>query len=361
MAETPAADKLRERLRGVSGKGRGFSSGGRAATMKDMSVSTSPTERAEPKPLPQNFQSVQPGGGVCYRIELAWGRWRRRWLKTCRPGYVQRMAELRRGSTEGAPHEVLDARDLKFCRNRTACDWDERDDLFRWRGRLPFARWGLAELQLMGWPLLAATVALAWLAVAVPTARWCAWLTPLTAVPLALVVYFFRDPPRRVPQEPGLIVAPADGTVAEITPLEHDEFIGGPAVRIGIFLSIFNVHLNRAPVRCRVIELRYHPGEFLNALRPESAIRNENTWIGLEEEDPPHRRLVVRQISGAIARRIVCALRPGEVVERGAKFGMIKLGSRTELILPKTDGLAVEVAVGQRIKAGSTVMARWGG
>ena len=82
--------------------------------------------------------------------------------------------------------------------------------------------------------------------------------------------------------------------------------------------------------------MRYSPGEFLNALNPESAIRNENTWIGLEEEAPPHRRLVVRQISGAIARRIVCDLRPGEVLARGQKFGMIKLGSRTELIIPDT-------------------------
>ena len=91
-----------------------------------------------------------------------------------------------------------------------------------------------------------------------------------------------------------------------------------------------------------MIALRYQPGEFLNALRPESALRNENMWIGLEEESPPHRRLAVRQISGAIARRIVCDLRPGEVLERGQKFGMIKLGSRTELILPDVPGLSIE-------------------
>jgi phosphatidylserine decarboxylase len=126
---------------------------------------------------------------------------------------------------------------------------------------------------------------------------------------------------------------------------------------IGIFLSIFNVHLNRAPAAARVIALRYAPGEFLNALRPESALRNENMWIGLEEEAPPHRRLVVRQISGAIARRIVCELRPGEVIPRGHKFGMIKLGSRTELILPAETGLEVKVAVGQKVRAGTTILA----
>jgi phosphatidylserine decarboxylase len=130
-------------------------------------------------------------------------------------------------------------------------------------------------------------------------------------------------------------------------------------VRIGMFLSIFNVHLNRAPVECRVIELRYHPGKFLNAMLPESSTDNENLWIALEEERPPHRRLIVRQVSGKIARRIVCALRPGEVVARGHKFGMIKFGSRTELILPDTQDVRIAVAIGQKVRAGTTVMAHW--
>ncbi len=162
----------------------------------------------------------------------------------------------------------------------------------------------------MGWPLLALTVALA-------ATYW--YLAPVPAALLCLIVYFFRDPRRTIPTGSGLLVAPADGKVVEIVRLAADEFIGGPAARIGIFLSIFNVHLNRVPAACRVIAFRYSPGEFLNALNPQSAIRNENTWIGLEEEAPPHRRLVVRQISGAIARRIVCDLRPGEVLDRGAE------------------------------------------
>ena len=186
-----------------------------------------------------------------------------------------------------------------------------------------------------------------------------AYLALSAAVVLGLVVYFFRNPFRHVPQGAGLLVSPADGTIAEITQLPHDDFVGGPAVRVGIFLSIFNVHLNRSPVAARVIALRYSPGEFLNALRPESALRNENMWIALEEESPPHRRLVVRQISGAIARRIVCDLRPGEVVPRGHVFGMIKLGSRTELILPAEEGLEVKVRVGQKVKAGATVVAEY--
>jgi len=315
----------------------------------------SPTElsptRAAPQPLPENMQSTQPGGGVCYRIELAWGRWRRWYLKRFRPSYVRRMAQLRRGEPDGAPHEILDPRDLKYCRNRCRCDWDEADDPFRWRRRLPFARWGLAELQIMGWPLLGLTVVLAYF-------FWYLALAP--GVILCLVIYFFRDPPRRVPKEPGLLVAPADGKICELAHLEHDEFIGGPAVRIGIFLSIFNVHINRSPAAARVIAVRYTPGEFLGALNPESARRNENTWIGLEEQSSPHRKLVVRQISGIIARRIVCDLRPGELIARGEKFGMIKLGSRTELILPDSEGLKIEAELGRRVKAGSTILARYG-
>lgn len=314
-----------------------------------MSTTEQPS-RATPELLPANITSVQPGSGVCYRVELAWGRWRRWYLKRFRPGYVQRMAVLRRGDTEGAPHEILDPRDLKFCRNLCECSWAANDDPFTWRDRLPFARWGLAELQLMGLPLLVLTVLAAY---------WLPYLAVVPAVLLGLVVYFFRDPPRRIPHEPGLVVSPADGKIAEIARLEHDEFIGGPAVRIGIFLSIFNVHLNRAPVESRVIALRYWPGEFLNALDPESALRNENMWIGLEEEAPPHRKLIVRQIAGAIARRIVCALRPGDSLARGERVGMIKLGSRTELILANVPELEIDIQLGQRVKAGTTVLARY--
>ena len=306
--------------------------------------------RAEPEPLPENIRSVQPGGGLGMQVELLWGRWRRWRLRWLRPGYVERMAGLRRGDTAGAPHEVLDPRDLKYCRNQCTAHWAEADDPFAWRARLPFARWGLAELQLFGWPLLALTVGLSY-----------AWwpLGYLAAVPLALVVWFFRDPPRAIPQGPGLIVAPADGKLAEITRLEHDPDLGGPAVRLGIFLSIFNVHINRSPAEARVIALRYSPGEFRNALDPASARVNEHAQITFEEEAPPHRRMVVRQIAGAIARRIVCDLRPGEVLARGQKFGMIKFGSRTELILPDAANLRVASRVGDRVRAGASVLAQY--
>ena len=303
-------------------------------------------------PLPENIRSVQPGGGKCYAIELAWGRLRRWYLKTIRSGYVQRMAACRRGSTDGAPHEILDPRDLKYCCNLCTAHWAPEDDPFRWRESIPFARWGLAELQLMGWPLLLATVLL-WTV----CGPW-RWLAIVPGVLLALVVYFFRDPTRVIPQDADAIVSPADGTIAEVTELDHYDFFDGPAVRIGIFLSIFNVHVNRAPRRSRVVEMHYKPGEFLNAMNPESALRNEFMWIGLEEIEAPHRKLAVRAISGLIARRIVCVLKPGQEVQRGEKFGMIKLGSRTELILPR-DRVQVDLEVGQKVQAGSSVLARY--
>lgn len=257
------------------------------------------------------------------------------------------------GSTEGAPHEILDPRDLKYCRNLCTADWAPRHDPFTWRDSIPFARWGLCELFLMSAPLVAVIVAL----VVLWPGLW--WLAIPPAVVLGLIVYFFRDPNRTVPQEPGLLISPADGKVVEITPLDHHELIGGPAVRIGIFLSIFNVHINRSPTKARCVALEYSPGKYLNALKPESALENEALTLVFEDEDPPHRLYVVRQIAGAIARRIVCATRIGETWDRGARFGMIKLGSRTELIVPAADSLEIITQVGEKVQAGVSRMVRY--
>lgn len=218
--------------------------------------------------------------------------------------------------------------------------------------KLRLARWGLKDLNLFGWPLV---ILIAILLLA--GSPWCR----AAIVPFVLLIWlisFFRDPSRQIPDEPLVIVAPADGQVVDVTPLDHYDFIGGPAVRIDIFLSIFNVHINRAPITGRVVEMHYHPGEFLNAMRPESAERNEFMWIGFEQPEPPSRRFAVRQISGMLARRIVCELEAGQTVTRGEKFGMIKLGSRTELILPAND-VEVIANVGDTIRAGSDIVARW--
>ena len=216
----------------------------------------------------------------------------------------------------------------------------------------------------MAGTLLAMAAVLGWYASTsgVPLwATWVCWLLATTSLVISgLIVWFFRDPRRLVPSEADIVVSPADGTVADIYELDHHDFVGGPAVVVGIFLSIFNVHINRSPIASRVIGLTYRPGKCLNALRPESARENERLEVRIEGADPPFRRMVVVQITGAIARRIVCRVKPGDRLERGQKFGMIKLGSRTELVMPK-DGLHVRVRIGEKLKAGSTVIADYSG
>jgi phosphatidylserine decarboxylase len=284
------------------------------------------------------------------RVELAWGVVRRWYLRRFRRGYVARMASLRQGDKSACPHPVLDPRDVKFYRNQGGYYWREEDDPFRWRERLPVARVGLAELILMCGSCLVLTAVAAWF--------W--W--PASLVPALLGIFFlsfFRDPRRTIPADPGLVVAPADGKIVEVVELEHDEFIGGPAVMVGIFLSVFNVHINRSPVAARVIGASYRRGKFLNALRAVSARENEQMAVRLEESEFPHRRLMVRQIAGALARRIVCWVAPGEALARGEQFGMIKLGSRTELLMPREPGLEILVRVGQHVQAGCSVVARY--
>ncbi|NOX54636.1 MAG: phosphatidylserine decarboxylase family protein [Planctomycetes bacterium] len=302
---------------------------------------------------------IQPGGGVVKELELAWGAVRRWYLRTFRKGYVARMQALRHGDQNRCPHDVLDPRDLKYYRNQNGYWWDEKDDPFRWRDRLPFARAGLAELVLLGGLSFALA---AWAGAVASTASglMAAILWPvcgtLTGVGL-LIVWFFRDPRREIPREPGQVVAPADGKVVSIERIDENQFVGGPAVVIGIFLSIFNVHINRTPTACRVIGLRYRRGKFLNALRPESARENEQLAVRLEENEPPYRRMIVRQIAGAVARRIVCWVKPGDVLARGEPFGLIKLGSRTELVLPDEPGLRICVRAGDAVRAGQSVLA----
>jgi phosphatidylserine decarboxylase len=162
------------------------------------------------------------------------------------------------------------------------------------------------------------------------------------------------------PAGTGLVVSPADGKVVAIEEVAFDEFVQGPAVVIGIFLSIFNVHINRMPVAGRVIGVRYRPGKFLNALLAASARENEQLALRIEESQPPHRRMIVRQIAGQFARRIVCFAAPGAEFAQAARFGMIKLGSRTELVLPREPGLAIRASIGQRVKAGTTILAHYG-
>ena len=330
----------------------------------------------DPEPLPPELTTIQPGGGRVMALELAWGKLRRAILRRFRGGYVARMELLRKGDRNPAPHPVLDPRDVKFYVNQPgAWYWTKADDPFSWRDTLPFARWGLAELLVFSaiWflPLLIWLAVMPWRSgfewgalvdgEITPGSLWF-WFGVVSLVPGALCVWFFRDPPRVVPTEPGVVVAPADGTVAEVAKLDYHPWVDGPAVRIGIFLSIFNVHVNRWPQEARLVGMDYHPGKYLDARNPDSVTENEQIHLRLETEDPadgPPRRMVIHAIAGAVARRIVCVLKPGDRLPRGAKIGMIKLGSRTELILPDEPGLTVAVKVGQKVLGGKTEFARY--
>ena len=322
--------------------------------MTDAASRQSPLE-----PIDSRLKDIQPGGGIIIHLELLWGRWRRFWLKTFRPGYVEKMRQLRKGDPSGVPIEVLDPRDLKIYQNQTDCHWERQHDPFAWRDRIPFARVGLAELIVFTSVFWGSAIGIGVLLMEASLPGL--WNAALWTVVLGLVLtgaevaWFFRDPQRAVPDDPEQVVSPADGKVVHIQEVE-DEFVG-PAIEIGIFLSIFNVHINRAPIQARVIGLRYRPGKCLNALRPESAKLNEQLAVRMQQTAAPFRRMIVRQITGAIARRIVCWLKPGDELKRGEQFGMIKLGSRTELVLPREAGLQLLVKVGDTVRAGSSVLA----
>jgi phosphatidylserine decarboxylase len=302
---------------------------------------------------PQTPSSVQPGGGLCMGIELAWGRLRRLWLRTCRPGYVRRMEALRQGSCPNCPHDVVDPRDLKYQRNVCGFWWRIEDDPFAYRNRLGFARHGLAEMTVFTLALFLAGGLGAWLALALHPLFWVLFAAALLV--WLEIVWFFRDPERVIPADADAFVSPADGTVTNVDEVDEPDF--GRALRISIFLSIFNVHVNRLPCAGTVIRVRYFPGAFLDARNPDAAVRNEQLWIDMEQAAAA-RPIRVKQISGAIARRIVCWLKAGDTLAKGERLGMIKLGSRTDLLLPAGQAREVCVKVGDKVRGGATILLR---
>ncbi len=213
-------------------------------------------------------------------------------------------------------------------------------------------------LSLFGWrfwlPMLTAGMVL--------TLTAAALSIPLAAAVLAITLAcmaFFRDPPRRIPQGSGVMLSPADGKITEISRMDHCDELGGPALRIGIFLSVLDVHINRSPCDALVESTRYTPGEFLDARHPQCGQRNESNLIVLKtagQSGGGERVAVIRQVSGAIARRIIAPVYPNDRLGRGQRFGMIAFGSRTELILPQPENWEVCVHVGQMVKGGKSIL-----
>lgn len=222
--------------------------------------------------------------------------------------------------------------------------------------RIPLARAGVREMLVMtvilGVPGAAALLA---------ALAGVVWYWPLALVLLVLWVgglAFFRDPERVGPAGSEVMVAPADGVVVEVADLDHQDDIGGPARRISIFLSVLNVHINRSPCAGRVQMIRYQPGQFLDARDPNSGRMNEANTVVIEPDNPAEGPVVVRQIAGLIARRIVCDLKVGDRIEIGQRIGLIKFGSRTELIVPAHSPFRPAVQVGECSQGAVTVMAR---
>jgi phosphatidylserine decarboxylase len=201
-----------------------------------------------------------------------------------------------------------------------------------------------------GWPFIAAAVlilaVLLWFRAWIPVAAW---------LPLTLwVIAFFRDPVREGPTGERLLLAPADGRVVSVIPIEEPTFLQGPATRIAIFMNVFDVHVNRYPADGVVDYRAYHRGRFLNAAGEKASVENEQSSLGLRTAQGP---VLVRQIAGLLARRIVTDHPVGTTVRQGQRLGLIRFGSRVDVFVPP--GTAVRVAPGDVTRAGLTVIAEW--
>jgi phosphatidylserine decarboxylase len=182
------------------------------------------------------------------------------------------------------------------------------------------------------------------------------WIVAALWAPIAVwVVAFFRDPERPGPRGDHLVIAPADGKVVSIIPIDEPEVIGGPATRISIFMNVFNVHVNRYPTDGTVVFRRYREGKFVNAALEKAALENEQSDIGQASPGGP---ILSRQIAGLVARRIITDHAAGHVARQGERMGLIRFGSRVDVFVPA--GTTVRVKEGEITQAGVTVIAEWG-
>lgn len=185
------------------------------------------------------------------------------------------------------------------------------------------------------------------------------WAGPLTILlGLLLIVffaYFFRDPERSVPTGPGIIISPADGRIIALERVREEHFLKGPAQKLSIFMNVFDVHVNRAPVAGQVHAMAYQPGRYLAANRPEAPDQNEQLAIHLRTGNGAD--VVMVQIAGLLARRIISYVQEGANLDQGERVGLICFGSRVDLYLPEK--CQVQVRIGQKVKAGSSIVGRW--
>jgi phosphatidylserine decarboxylase len=211
-----------------------------------------------------------------------------------------------------------------------------------------FAREGLVFI------VIAALIAAGGYALALNRRSWPLWLLAFVLTLLALwVAYFFRDPERTGERGKQLVISPADGKVVQVAEVEEPAFVQGKARRISIFMNVFNVHVNRYPVSGTVKYVHYNKGKFINAAADKASLENEQSSVGIETESGY--RILVRQIAGLIARRIVTYTKVGEKVSQGDRLGIIRFGSRVDVFVPLE--APIRVKVGQVTFAGVTVLA----
>jgi phosphatidylserine decarboxylase len=210
-----------------------------------------------------------------------------------------------------------------------------------------FAREGIPFI------LIAMALAAAAMVSALVRRSWPLWLLAFVLTLLVLwVAYFFRDPERSGARGENLVISPADGRVIEIVEVDEPAFLHGRAMRISVFMNVFNVHVNRYPVSGKVAYVHYNPGKFLNAAAEKASLENEQSSIGVQAGK---HRVLFRQIAGLIARRIVTYSREGDDAEQGERMGLIRFGSRVDVFVPV--GSVVKVKLGEKPQAGVTVLA----
>jgi phosphatidylserine decarboxylase len=178
-----------------------------------------------------------------------------------------------------------------------------------------------------------------------------AWAAALPVVLTLFVAFFFRDPERRVPDGDNIFVSPADGRILQVQTVTEEKFLKSTAIEISIFMSPLNVHVNRAPCAGVVESVAYTPGAFISAFKPEASIRNENIAMLLKGSSGS---ILVRQVAGAVARRVVCRARQGDNLKKGERYGIIKFSSRLDVYLP--ENTEIKVKTGDSVKAGETII-----
>ncbi len=212
--------------------------------------------------------------------------------------------------------------------------------------RLPLAEYGSKELSFFGMLLFVMLIL---------SLFFYPWASILIFLCLFFILYFFRDPNRFPPEGEEKLLAPADGMIIEISNEQEDNFLKRKAIKVAIFMSLFSVHVNRVSCGGKVEFIKHVDGKFFDARSPESSIQNEHNMVGILANDGKT-RIMIKQVAGKVARRIVCACTVGQDVKRGQRFGMIKFGSRLEVFIPEASDFKLTVKEGEKVYAGTTVL-----